>query len=307
MQKILLTGGSGMVGKNLIEFMQASSDYQIFSPTSKELNLLNQSQVNSYFKKHSLDIVIHCAGLVGGIQANINRPYSFLYENIIMGANIVNASSSNNIRKLINLGSSCMYPKDCNTELNEDSILSGKLEPTNEGYALAKISVGKLCQFIKKEKNLNYKTLIPCNLYGKWDNFDSEKSHMIPAAIKKIHNAKLNNSVPVIWGDGLTRREFMYVEDLCSFIEFSLNNYDDLDDFTNVGLGYDYSIKEYYEIISRIIGYQGKFSFDINKPKGMNKKLCSIKKQTKMGWSPSFSIEDGIRLTYNFYKKYYEI
>ena len=307
MQKILVTGGSGMVGKNLIEFMQASSDYQIFSPTSKELNLLNQYQVNSYFKKHSLDIVIHCAGLVGGIQANINRPYSFLYENIIMGANIVNASSSNNIRKLINLGSSCMYPKDCNTELNEDSILSGKLEPTNEGYALAKISVGKLCQFIKKEKNLNYKTLIPCNLYGKWDNFDSEKSHMIPAAIKKIHNAKLNNSVPVIWGDGLTRREFMYVEDLCSFIEFSLNNYDDLDDFTNVGLGYDYSIKEYYEIISRIIGYQGKFSFDINKPKGMNKKLCSIKKQTKMGWSPSFSIEDGIRLTYNFYKKYYEI
>ena len=213
MQKILVTGGSGMVGKNLIEFLQTSSDYQIFSPTRKEFDLLNQNQVNLYLQNLSPDIVIHCAGLVGGIQANINKPYSFLYENIMMGANIINASSNNNIRKLINLGSSCMYPKDCN-KIKEDSILSGKLEPTNEGYALAKISVGKLCQFIKKEKKLNYKTLIPCNLYGKWDNFDSEKSHMIPAAIKKIHNAKLNKSVPVIWGDGMSRREFMYVEDL---------------------------------------------------------------------------------------------
>ena len=174
-------------------------------------------------------------------------------------------------------------------------------------HKLAKISVGKLCQFIKKEKKLNYKTLIPCNLYGKWDNFDSEKSHMIPAAIKKIHNAKLNKSVPVIWGDGMSRREFMYVEDLCSFIKFSLSNYDDLDDYTNVGLGYDYSIKEYYEIISKVIGYDGKFSFDLDKPKGMNKKLCSIKKQTKMGWKPTVSIEDGIRLTYNFYKENHEI
>ena len=307
MQKILVTGGSGMVGKNLVEFLQKSSDYKIFFPTRKEFNLLNQNQVNLYLQNLSPDIIIHCAGLVGGIQANINKPYSFLYENIMMGANIINASSKNNIRKLINLGSSCMYPKDCNTELNEDSILSGKLEPTNEGYALAKISVGKLCQFIKKEKKLNYKTLIPCNLFGKWDNFDSEKSHMIPAAIKKIHNAKLNKSVPVIWGDGLSRREFMYVEDLCSFIKFSLSNYDDLDDFTNVGLGYDYSIKEYYEIISRVIGYEGKFSFDLDKPKGMNKKLCSIKKQTKMGWKPTVPIEEGIRLTYNFYKENYEI
>lgn len=307
MQKILVTGGSGMVGKNLVEFLQTSSDYQIFSPTRKEFDLLNQNQVNLYLQNRSPDIVIHCAGLVGGIQANINKPYSFLYENIMMGANIINASSNNNIRKLINLGSSCMYPKDCNTELNEDSILSGKLEPTNEGYALAKISVGKLCQFIKKEKKLNYKTLIPCNLYGKWDNFDSEKSHMIPAAIKKIHNAKLNKSVPVIWGDGMSRREFMYVEDLCSFIKFSLSNYDDLDDYTNVGLGYDYSIKEYYEIISKVIGYDGKFSFDLDKPKGMNKKLCSIKKQTKMGWKPTVSIEEGIRLTYNFYKENHEI
>ena len=307
MQKILVTGGSGMVGKNLIEFLQTSSDYQIFSPTRKEFDLLNQNQVNLYLQNLSPDIVIHCAGLVGGIQANINKPYSFLYENIMMGANIINASSNNNIRKLINLGSSCMYPKDCDTELNEDSILSGKLEPTNEGYALAKISVGKLCQYIKKEKNLNYKTLIPCNLYGKWDNFDSEKSHMIPAAIKKIHNAKLNKSVPVIWGDGMSRREFMYVEDLCSFIKFSLSNYDDLDDYTNVGLGYDYSIKEYYEIISKVIGYDGKFSFDLDKPKGMNKKLCSIKKQTKMGWKPTVSIEEGIRLTYNFYKENHEI
>ena len=307
MQKILVTGGSGMVGKNLIEFLQTSSDYQIFSPTRKEFDLLNQNQVNLYLQNLSPDIVIHCAGLVGGIQANINKPYSFLYENIMMGANIINASSNNNIRKLINLGSSCIYPKDCNTELNEDSILSGKLEPTNEGYALAKISVGKLCQFIKKEKKLNYKTLIPCNLYGKWDNFDSEKSHMIPAAIKKIHNAKLNKSVPVIWGDGMSRREFMYVEDLCSFIKFSLSNYDDLDDYTNVGLGYDYSIKEYYEIISKVIGYDGKFSFDLDKPKGMNKKLCSIKKQTKMGWKPTVSIEEGIRLTYNFYKENHEI
>ena len=242
---------------------------------------MNQNQVNFFIKDLLPDIVIHCAGLVGGIQANINKPYSFLYENIVMGTNIINASSKFNVSKLINLGSSCMYPKDRDNMLEEDHILSGKLEPTNEGYALAKISVGKMCQFINHEKNLNYKTFIPCNLYGKWDNFSSDKSHMIPAAIKKIHNAKFNNITPVIWGDGLARK-FMYVDDLCSFIYFSLKNYNKLEDFTNVGLGFDYSIKEYYEIISNVIGYKGGFNFDLDKPKGMNRKLCSIENKLKL-------------------------
>ena len=188
----------------------------------------------------------------------------------------------NKVPKLRNLGSSCMDPKDLDRELKEKDILTGKLEPTNEGYAIAKIAVAKLCEFAKKEFKLNYKTIIPCNLYGKWDKFDPENPHMIPSVIRKIHLSKYKNEQVEIWGDGSARREFMYVEDLADFINYSLNKYHLLETYTNVGLGYDYSILDYYKEIASVVKYKGDFKFDLTKPSGMKKNFVQLKYKKKL-------------------------
>lgn len=301
--KILITGGSGMVGRNLVEFLHKSSNYKLNYPTSEELNLLDKQNVLNFLQKDKFDAIIHCAGLVGGIQANIQRPFSFLNVNLQMGLNLMEAAVNCGVPKVINLGSSCMYPKDSEDILEETDVLTGKLEPTNEGYAIAKIAVAKLGEFAKKEFNLDYKTIIPCNLYGKYDKFDPKNSHMIPAVIRKLHKAKSLNQDAEIWGDGTARREFMYAEDLADFIKFALENYDRLEPFTNVGLGYDYSIQEYYESIADVVGFKGKFHFNLEKPSGMKKKLCSIKKQNSLGWNPKYSLMEGLSLTNDFFIK----
>lgn len=306
MMKVLVTGSSGMVGKNLCNYLD-NLNYFVLRPTRDELDLMNLSQIQLYLKVNKPDCVVHCAGLVGGIQANISKPFSFLYINCQIGLNLINACIEQGISKLINLGSSCMYPKDSKVALKEDMILSGHLEPTNEGYAIAKIVIAKLCEFANNQNGFNYKTIIPCNLYGKYDKFDPASSHMIPAVIRKIHNAYLGNYEPVIWGDGSARREFMYAEDLADFIEWSLNNYEKLDPLTNIGLGFDYSILDYYKEISKVVGYKGKFTFDKTKPEGMKKKLCSIEKQNKLGWFPKHSLNEGLKKTYKFYLANYEI
>ena len=306
MMKILISGGAGMVGKNLINYLK-DKNYSIISPERKDLNLLEPESVIKFVKKNKPNAIIHCAGLVGGIQANIKNPYSFLFINTQIGFNLINASVKNGIKKFINLGSSCMYPKNINGFLEEEMILSGLLEPTNEGYAISKIATAKLCEFVEKQYNINYKTIIPCNLYGKYDKFQPDNSHMIPAVIRKLHLAKLGKEKPIIWGDGKARREFMYAEDLADFIEWSLRNYDLLDNMTNVGLGYDYSILEYYKKIANVVGYNGDFVFDSSKPQGMQNKLCSVKKQDKLGWSPKHSLTEGLKKTYKFYLENYEI
>jgi len=305
--KILITGGSGMVGKNLIHYLKKNQQYNLFYPSSLELNLLDYNSVKIYIREKKPDIIIHCAGLVGGIQANIERPYSFLSHNLIMGSNIIEAAISNKIVKLINLGSSCMYPKDLERELDEKDILTGKLEPTNEGYAIAKITTAKLCEYAIREFNLDYKTIIPCNLYGKWDKFDPTNSHMIPAVIRKLYLAKNNNETVDIWGDGTARREFMYTEDLADFIHYSIINYDQLNSYTNVGLGHDYSILDYYKEVASVVGFKGSFKFDLTKPSGMKRKLCSINKQNKLGWKPKHTLKQGLLKTYKFYIDNYEI
>lgn len=305
--KILITGGSGMVGKNLINFFKKNTNHELIYPTSSELNLLENNSVIEYFKLKKPDLIIHCAGLVGGIQANINSPYSFLSRNLIMGSNVIEAAISNKVEQLLNLGSSCMYPKDSASELEEEDILTGILEPTNEGYAIAKITVAKLCEYANKQFKCNYKTIIPCNLFGMWDNFDPKNSHMIPAVIRKLHLAKINQETAVIWGDGSSRREFMYAEDLADFINFSLLNYNSLDNYTNVGLGFDYSILDYYKEIASVVNYNGDFKFDLTKPSGMKRKLCSIRKQKKIGWSPKHTLKQGLKKTYKFYLENYAI
>tara|TARA_B110000003_G_C16649912_1_gene533718 strand:+ start:760 stop:1692 length:933 start_codon:yes stop_codon:yes gene_type:complete len=301
--KILLTGGSGMVGKNILEYSKKNK-YTFLSPSRKELNLLDYNAVNNFIKINKPDFIIHAAGKVGGIQANISEPVSFLLDNIDMGRNIIVAARNNSIKNLLNLSSSCMYPRNIEKPLSEDLILSGELEPTNEGYAIAKVMTTRLCEYIMKEDhNKNYKTIIPCNLYGKHDKFDPKNSHMIPAVIHKIHKAKHLGKVEIeVWGNGLARREFMYVEDLADFIFYAIKNFKRMPQNINVGLGKDYSINEYYKSIADIIGFNGSFVHDLSKPIGMKQKLIDDNKLKEFGWCHKTSLEEGLNKTYEFYK-----
>lgn len=305
--KIFISGGNGMVGRNLQENLNENKKFEVHAPGREVLDLLDYESTVNYIGKYKPDVIIHCAGMVAGIQKNIEKPYSFLSVNTIIGFNLLNACIHNRIEKVINLGSSCMYPKNKSAKLKEEDILTGELEPTNEGYAISKIAVAKLCQYALKEHSVSYKTIIPCNLYGKYDSFDENNSHMIPAAIRKIHCANKKNEKPVIWGDGTVRREFMFVEDLVDFIAFAILNYDRLEPITNVGLGFDYSILEYYKAISEVIGYDGPFEKDLSKPRGMEKKLCSIEKQTNLGWGPRHTLQQGLLKTYKYYLEKYEL
>jgi GDP-L-fucose synthase len=302
--KILITGANGMVGRNIIEHKDISK-FDLLVPNRKELNLLNYSDVEKYIKKSAPDFIIHAAGKVGGIQDNIAHPVSFLIENLDMGRNVIMAAKINNVKNLINLSSSCMYPREAKNPLSEDMILKGELEPTNEGYAIAKIMSTRLCEYINKEDNsFNYKTIIPCNLYGRFDKFEPNHSHMIPAVIKKIDDAKMKGLNEIdIWGDGKARREFMYAGDLADFILYSISNFSRMPQNINIGLGHDYTINEYYKIIAEVIGYNGKFNHDLTKPIGMKQKLIDDTQLRNFGWKYKTSLFDGIEKTFEYYKR----
>jgi GDP-L-fucose synthase len=299
--RILLTGGGGMVGRNLLEY-SIDTDIELVAPRSSELNLLDFSAVQNYLHELKPDMVIHAAGKVGGIQANMRQPVAFLMENIDIGRNIVMASYEVGIKQLINLGSSCMYPRNHDEPLDEDLILKGELEPTNEGYALAKITIAKLCEYIMREDtSFQYKTLIPCNLYGRHDKFDPLHSHLIPAIIHKIYQAKQSGQTSVeIWGDGTARREFMYAGDLADALVHAIDQFETTPDLMNIGLGHDYTINEYYEVVADVLGYGGSFTHDLTKPVGMARKLVSTKRQDKWGWKAQHTLREGIAKTYEY-------
>ena len=302
--KILLTGGGGMVGTNILENSDFK-EFEVLAPRSRELDLRDFVAVKDYLKKHSPDLVIHAAGKVGGIQANIREPVSYLLENLDMGRNIIWASRQVGIKKVINLGSSCMYPRGHEEPLKEDLILKGELEPTNEGYALAKILTAKICEYITREdQSYQYKTIIPCNLYGRHDKFNPNHSHLLPAIIHKVHQAKNNNeNIVEIWGDGLARREFMYAGDFADAILRAVHQFDSLPSYMNVGLGHDYTINNYYQAVADVIGFEGSFIHNLDKPVGMTRKLVNIDRQTSWGWSPKHDLTLGIQKTYEFYLK----
>ena len=299
---ILLTGGSGMVGRNITDHISAPN-YKILSPSSSDLNLLNYKDIIDYIIFNQPEFIINAAGFVGGIEANMNYPVKFLVDNTQIGLNILMASKAQKVKKFINLGSSCMYPRNAKNPLSEDCILKGELEPTNEAYALAKITSTRLCEYITREDNsFLYKTIIPCNLYGKYDDFNYDNSHMIPGVIRKIYDAKNKNSEFVnIWGNGLARREFMYAADIADFIYYAVENFNKMPQNINVGLGLDYSIIEYYKIIADVIGYKGKFNHDMTKPTGMKRKLIDNKRLSEFGWSYQNSLELGIKKTYKYF------
>ncbi len=300
--KILITGSTGMVGKNLKESLECSS-YNLITPSRSELDLCNKKNVEDFIYQTKPDLIIHCAGKVGGIQANINNHIQALTENFDMGRNLVMAAYKNNVKNFLNIASSCVYPKNIQGLLKEEMILQGGLEPTNEGYALGKIGVLKLCQYIDNESEIfKYKTLIPCNLYGKYDSFNPEKSHLIPAIIRKIDLAISNNSDQVeIWGDGLARREFMYTGDLADFITKAIKRFEDIPNVINVGLGFDYSINDYYKFTAEVLNYKGNFIYDKSKPQGMKKKTTDITLLKKFGWDANTSLIEGLQKTYQYY------
>ncbi|MDE1243135.1 GDP-L-fucose synthase family protein [Vibrio aestuarianus] len=300
--KILLTGSNGMVGKNILA-IAPRYQHEFLAPTSSELNLLDAASVCQYVEKHKPDMVIHAAGIVGGIQANMAQPVKFLVENMQMGLNILIAANNTGVAKFLNLSSSCMYPRDAMNPLSEDLILKGELEPTNEGYALAKVTSSRLCEYICQENPERlYKTIIPCNLYGRFDKFDPNHSHMIPAVIRKIDEAKKNQQPEInIWGDGKARREFMYAEDLAEFIFYALDKFAEMPQNLNVGLGTDYTINEYYQAVADVVGYTGVFKHDLSKPVGMRQKLIDDAKLKEFGWGYKTSLKVGIEKTYAYY------
>jgi GDP-L-fucose synthase len=300
--RILLTGGGGMVGRNLLDHPEIDN-FEMLVPPSSELDLRDFNATRTYVSRHKPDMVIHAAGKVGGIQANMREPVGFLLDNLDMGRNIVLAAHQSGVKYLINLGSSCMYPRNHSGSLREEMVLQGELEPTNEGYALAKVMTAKLCEYIMRENAAyQYKTLIPCNIYGRFDKFDPAHSHLVPAIIHKVYQAKLNGQKIVdIWGDGTARREFMYGGDLADMLVRAIKNFDALPAYMNVGLGRDYTIDEYYQAVADVIGYTGEFIHDLSKPVGMARKLVDIERQRSWGWTASLTLQQGIEKTYQYY------
>lgn len=298
----MLTGGTGMVGRNILEHPR-SANFEIFAPAREKLDLFDYDNVCANLKRFRPDVVVHCAGRVGGIHANIANPTAFLVENVDMGRNIVLASKEAGVERLITLGSTCMYPRNIDRPIPEEEILRGELEPTNEAYAIAKCFVSRLCTYISRENpELHYKTLIPSNLYGRWDNFSSHGAHMLPSIIRKLHEAKVTGVDSIeIWGDGAARREFLYAGDAAECILRAVEKFDSLPDVMNIGLGFDYSVNEYYEIAADVLGFKGTFRHDLSKPVGMARKLADISRQKAWGWEARTTLRDGIATTYKFY------
>ena len=286
-----------MVGSNIREYNQK---HIILSPSSSELDLMDKESIGRFFDIHDdIDCIIHAAGKVGGIHANMNNRAEFLHDNTVMGFNLISCAQFYGIDKFINLGSSCMYPMDAVSPISEDKVFDGKMHPTNEGYAVAKSAVAKYCEYIGG----NYKTIIPCNIYGKYDKFDPEKSHMVPAAIQKIHKAKMTGESVVIWGDGTAQREFMYAKDVADFVFYFLENIDDMPQYINLGLPDDHTINEYDEAVADVIGYENKFEHHLDMPVGVKRKKTDTTKLSKLGWEHKYSLRDGIEETYDYYKE----
>ena len=295
--KIYIAGHRGMVGSGIERKLCAKGFNNIITRSSKDLDLRNQAQVNAFFELEKPTIVINAAGKVGGIHANNTYRAEFVYDNLMMQANIVHAAFTNKVKKLLYLGSSCIYPKLAPQPLKEEYLLSGYLEPTNQPYALAKIAGIELCDSYRAQYGCNYISAMPTNLYGTNDNYHPENSHVLPALIRRIILAKKNNESSVtIWGSGTPKREFLHVDDLADACFFLLQNYDKAG-IVNIGWGEDITIKELAELIATTVEYQGTLVFDSTKPDGTPRKLLDTSKINKLGWEPTITLAEGIKKT----------
>ncbi len=299
--KIYIAGHKGMVGSAIWRALEAAGFHNLIGRTSKELDLRNQKDVQAFYVTENPEVVIDAAARVGGILANNNFPYQFLMENMQIQNNLIDGAYKAGIQKFIFLGSSCIYPKLATQPLKEDYLLTDSLEPTNEWYAIAKISGVKTCEALRKQFGLDYVSLMPTNLYGIHDNFDLQSSHVLPAMIRKFHEAKLNgNSAVQLWGSGTPMREFLYVDDLAAAVLFALEN--KLPDYLyNVGTGTDVTIKELAQTIQKVVGHEGAINWDATKPDGTPRKLLDVSKLNGLGWKAQVELEEGIKQTYDWF------
>jgi GDP-L-fucose synthase len=299
--KVFVAGHKGLVGSAICRRLQSDGVEAIVAPRS-ELDLIDQRAVDTWFERHEIDQVYLAAAKVGGIHANETYPAEFLHENLVVQSNVIHAAWKNGVSKLLFLGSSCIYPKLAAQPMAEDSLLTGPLEPTNEWYAIAKIAGIKMCQAYRKQYGFDAISIMPTNLYGPGDNFDLQNSHVLPALIRKFHEAKESGADSVeIWGSGKPRREFLHVDDLADACVFLLKNYSS-PDIVNVGWGKDISIGELAQLIRRIVGFPGSLEFDPTKPDGTPRKLLDTSKLSGLGWQPKIMLEAGIASTYDWYR-----
>lgn len=305
--KIYVAGHRGMVGSAIYRRLKELGYENIITRTSKELDLRDQQAVKEFFENEKPEYVFLAAAKVGGIMANNIYRADFLYENLAIQNNVIHFSHENDVKKLMFLGSSCIYPKMAPQPLKEDYLLTGTLEPTNEPYAIAKIAGIKMVESYRLQYQDNYISVMPTNLYGINDNYHPENSHVLPALIRKFHEAKVNNSPTVsIWGSGTPLREFMYADDLADACVFLMENYDDLQ-FVNIGVGEDVSIRDLAQFIKEVVGFEGQLEFDSSKPDGTPRKLMDVSKLNSLGWKAKTDLKDGIRLAYqDFLKNYNE-
>ena len=299
--KIYIAGHRGMVGSAVWRILSSKGYTNLIGKTSEELDLTNQQAVLDFYNQEKPDAVIDAAAKVGGILANNNFPYPFLMENMQIQNNLIDGAHKSGILKFIFLGSSCIYPKFAPQPLKEEYLLTDSLEPTNEWYAIAKITGVKACQSIRKQYNKDYVSLMPTNLYGYFDNFDLQSSHVLPAMLRKFHEAKTNNhSDLTLWGSGTPMREFLFVDDLAEAVLYALEN--KLPEYLyNVGSGKDITIKELAEMIQKILGHKGNIIWDDSKPDGTPKKLMDVSKMKELGWEYTTELEDGIKKTYTWF------
>jgi GDP-L-fucose synthase len=299
--KIYVAGHTGLVGSSILRELKNNNYTNIIIKTHSELDLSNQQQTKQFFQEYKPEYVFVCAAKVGGIKANNDYPADFIMENIQIANNIIKSSYENNIKKLLYLGSSCIYPKFAQQPIKEEYLLAGGLEPTNEAYSIAKIAGIKMCQAFNKQHGTNYISVMPCSLFGVGDTFDSHNSHLIPAIMSRMHNAKINNIKEIeIWGTGKPLREFMYVDDLADACLFLMKNYND-SELINVGIGKDNSISEIAYIIKDIVGYEGNLYFDDSKPDGTFRKVLDVTKINNLGWEHITDFKDGLKLMYEWY------
>ncbi len=303
--KIYLAGHRGLVGSAIMKSLKAKGYTNLVTRTHHELDLTRQKDVEDFFAQEKPEMVILAAAKVGGIGANSTYPADFIYENLAIAQNVIHSAYVYGVKKLINLGSSCIYPKMAPQPLKEEYLLTGPLEVTNEAYAVAKIAAIRLCKHYNEQYGTNFLSAMPTNLYGPGDNYDLNNSHVLPAMIRKFHEAKVNNTTVTLWGDGTPLREFLYSEDLADAIVYLLENkdYQDVGELINVGSGKEVSIKELAELVAQTVSYTGEVKWDSSKPNGTPRKLMDSSRLLALGWNPKISLIVGIRLAYSEFLK----
>jgi GDP-L-fucose synthase len=305
MKKIYVAGHNGLVGSAIVRILQQQGETNIVTRSSKELDLTNQISVEDFFVKEKPDVVYLAAAKVGGIVANNTFPADMININLRIQTNVIDSAYRHNVEKLLFLGSTCIYPRECPQPIKEEYLLTGHLESTNDAYAIAKIAGIKMCQAYNRQHGTDYRAVMPSNVYGPGDNFHPENNHLAAGLMRKFHEAKINGTKAVLWGTGTPRREFLYCEDLARgcihVLNASKEDFAKTGGFVNLGPGYDLEIRNFAKILAKVVGYNDEFLYDSSRPDGTMRKLTDVSKAIALGWKPQISLEEGLKIMYNWY------